>query len=102
MRHSLTRSARWSGVGYRRGLRSECPSEWKRFGKSWRGDLAEHVASNLDPEHTNSQLGLDGIFVKQVRSAPALLELVNGCDNPAGRDWLKDLLRRLMSPRTLG
>ena len=61
-------------------------------------DLAEHVASNLDPEHTNFTAWARWYFCEAGElSAPALLELVNGCDNPAGRDWLKDLLRRLGS-----
>ncbi len=58
-------------------------------------DMAEHVAECLDPEQTNFTAWARWYFVTEgTLTAPGLLELVNGCRNPAGRDWLKDLLRR--------
>ncbi|MEE2756325.1 MAG: HEAT repeat domain-containing protein [Myxococcota bacterium] len=58
-------------------------------------DMAEQVAEHLDPEHTDFTTWSRWFFhVAEELTAPTLLELVNGCGNVSGRDWLKDQLRR--------
>jgi len=58
-------------------------------------DMAEQVAEHLDPENTDFTTWSRWFFhVADELTAPTLLELVNGCGNASGRDWLKDQLRR--------
>ena len=58
-------------------------------------EMADHVSARLNPEKTDFTAWVRWFFVEaELLSAPALLELINICENRAGTDWLKDLLRR--------
>ena len=58
-------------------------------------DLAEQVAAHLNHEEPNFTSWVRWFFYDAGElTAPRLLELINGCTNQNGRDWLKDLLRR--------
>ena len=81
---------------HRGGLEAYRVSRLERIGRVASGrDMLELIAAEVPPEKTNFISWSRWFFMQsQSLEAPQLLELVNGCSNPVGKDLIKSLLRR--------